>query len=286
MAKALYAKAFLPRHVLCDFPGRETWLSGQRAGDLRVVSGAIVVADAQDDAKPRSPRLTLAPGEYPVLLSMWHGNGTSRTACARVDVSTLPAVDWKRAGTVGVTCGAIAFRDAACLPIDEAAGDVFSNADRTLVGVASGWGDGNYPCWLGVGSDGAPACLLVDFGNAVEQRWQIMEFPWPPPVAGMVHPLLTRRQIAVEPLDRWKSTPLDRSRDVAIDLRSPDIVALEALDISLVDGQGRAVAVEREELKVVEGDAVRWLVRLRCPDALPTVPVLRLATLAAERRLR
>jgi hypothetical protein len=285
---ALYDKAFQHEHVLCDFSGHESVLRVREAGTLRLTSGELVLADALGPPTAPRHRWRVPAGAYPVLASLLC-EGPARTpvrvACVRIDLSAAPPAGWRRCGTVGVDCGFIAFRDAAAPPLAEVYGDFCASEDGRAIAIASGWGDGRYACQVGRDAAGLVACVLVDFGLAMERRWQAFTVPLPLAGATIRHPLLERRGLQMLPMERWKSMPLERTRMLAVELRATELAALRELTLEVIAADGRHIAVERETLPDAGGEFTRDLVRLTAAEPLAGSQ-LRIALPASERRLR
>jgi hypothetical protein len=146
--------------------------------------------------------LALEPGSYRVsAVTATVGPGHERLAALILEVGTEPVLDWRMASWVGrsetdlgddeyyggpVDAGTWAYFDASVLepldammrdddgmledPVSEAIES--ETPGRALVEFApghwaavcsSGWGDGYYPVWIGLGADGTPVRLVTDF---------------------------------------------------------------------------------------------------------------------------
>lgn len=148
-----------------------------RALGTVTTSGTLAVRDmGYGDYALEPLARRVPPGTYPAE-TVRHQD---RTAAVRLVLSTAPVVTWHEAGVVGVDAGNVGIVDLAGLLACDAqeaerhfATWALTAEDATLVLrpggptdavlVTSGYGDGGYPVWWGVGADGAPAVLLVDF---------------------------------------------------------------------------------------------------------------------------
>jgi uncharacterized protein DUF4241 len=178
------------------------------AGTLRMPSGRLIAADPawiHADAQPFTA--TVAPGEYPVLLSLvrWADNPRhQRVAAAKLAIRGEPAASWELAllpgqdlrilgdGAFfgfGVDAGMGCFFDATAAPAmarhsptfvlgDDTTGELSDpEAGANLIAFSSGWGDGAYPTWIGRTTSGDIACFIADMlvlgDNAVPDPEQV-----------------------------------------------------------------------------------------------------------------
>lgn len=174
-------------------PGRQVRLDDgesvievRPAGKLNVTSGRLVVGDLGYDADILGVLgQPVPPGEYPAEVSMAFG----RVAALRVRFSGESVERWLPADhncydspnyVVGVDAGNVAIMDLdAVLTVKsrdkERAFEAYAeNAQQrySMLSLAhsndavisdSGFGDGGYPVYWGVGEDGRPAVLVVEF---------------------------------------------------------------------------------------------------------------------------
>lgn len=154
---------------------------------------------SHDELEPFSR--TLPPGRHAVTVAVARfEKGGRRVAGCRVTVRDAPAVSWVPAVRpdqypstlgdgaffgIGVDAGMLCFFDAAAAPQlveisemwdrDGRWEDLCDTADRddiaimaipgseaNLVAFPSGWGDGAYPVWIGLGADGEVVCVVAD----------------------------------------------------------------------------------------------------------------------------
>jgi len=165
------------------------------AGTLRMPSGRLVAKDPSwfTDAEPFT--VTVAPGSYPVLVSVVRFAGNpdhTRVAAAKIVIRDIPAESWEmalRAGQdsralpdasfygFGVDAGTGCFFDASAAArfsrldwrdIGEAIWDAITapvsdaESGANMIAFRSGWGDGSYPVWIGRSADGEVACFVAD----------------------------------------------------------------------------------------------------------------------------
>jgi len=173
------------------------------AGTLRMPSGALIACDptylnAGERGTPGAYQeahqpftATVAPGEYPVLLSVfrWVSGTGPAEAAAKVVTRNEPVVSWEmglRPGQdlsilpnegffgFGIDTGTGCFFDAVAAPaMARLAQDFALGYKRTaelsdpesganLIAFHSGWGDGHYPTWVGRTASGDVACFIAD----------------------------------------------------------------------------------------------------------------------------
>ena len=202
-----FTRAFEDGRELGEDERRAT-VRRHRVADLVVPSGHVVACDPLAGPAPPPFDTEVAPGRYPVVLSVaqFRANGDLRVAYAMLRFNERDPLRWVMAtrpgedvlslppGRVfgyGVDSGTGCFIDAAAVPalrarLDGDAG--FSQAiiaeleqtyaptwdwanielDResgvNLVCFHAGFGDGFYASYFGLDAQGAPACLVTDFG--------------------------------------------------------------------------------------------------------------------------
>jgi Protein of unknown function (DUF4241) len=184
----------------------------QTAGTLRMPSGGLIACDPTwvyvieqalpgtyaDDHRPFTA--AVAPGEYPLLLSLFRWVDDARgpdVAAAKVAVRNEPVASWEmglRPGQdlrilgdggffgFGVDRGTACFFDAIAAPAmarltrDFVLGYTTTaelsdpESGANLIAFHSGWGDGSYPTWVGRTASGDVACFIADmllFDNVV-----------------------------------------------------------------------------------------------------------------------
>lgn len=184
-----------------DSPPYHYQLERRTLGMLRVPSGTLVAADPFMDKKPFTR--TVSPGAYPVdVLIAWvpshyiPGKRAETCAFARVVFGPGRVQRWELAVTPGedpttlahgrtfgyvVDSGTGCFADGALftrMVDDRAVAADFDHQlrrsypsfihhaaeDGDLFGFTSGCGDGTYASWFGLDAQGAPVCLVTDFG--------------------------------------------------------------------------------------------------------------------------
>lgn len=190
------AETFTPgtRFVLDD---SEMVVETCAAGTLRMPSGRLMVGDPSYVSEGRPLTVSVAPGEYPVDVSIARFveyPDHARTAALRLTVRREPVARWEMAlfpdcdplflddGQMfgfGVDAGMACFVDAdAAAALEEEAieGEVYQyledemftevtspETEGNMIVCGSGWGDGVYPTWLGRTAGGEPAALVIDF---------------------------------------------------------------------------------------------------------------------------
>ena len=141
------------------------------------------------------------PGVYPVALAVLHWSDDPahrRVAAAKLTIRNRPVASWKLAlrpgqdvGTLregeffgfGVDGGQASFFDAAATPglvrwaerdweafsaplmrvrEDEVVELVDADSGANLIAFETGWGDGDYPTWIGRTADGEIGCFIAD----------------------------------------------------------------------------------------------------------------------------
>jgi hypothetical protein len=187
----------------------------QRAGTLRMPSGGLIACDptcidVNERVMPGTYReshqpftATVAPGEYPVLLSLfrWVGDATAREKPRPKSPSatSLPRPGRWDCGPgedlrilrdkgffgFGADRGAGCFFDAIAAPamarltrefvLGYATTAELSDPESgaNLIAFHSGWGDGSYPTWIGRTASGEVACFIADmllFDNVAADR--------------------------------------------------------------------------------------------------------------------
>lgn len=203
----------------------ETWtMRVIELGHLRLESGAILIGDPGVGAFDSEPLARRAPpGRYPVLLAVAEMPGDRRVAAAKLVLRDASVRRWEPAffegqdpAVKGLPCygvdsgtGTFASAEAAAALTDEEASERLLEAlDRGVPGIpelgacahpdapegalcfTSGWGDGLYVSWWGIGDDGEATCLVTDFGLLIAAIYERIELPWPPPRGRVRHPLL------------------------------------------------------------------------------------------------
>jgi hypothetical protein len=163
------------------------------AGTLRMPSGRLVAKDPawiKDRDQPFT--VTVAPGEYPVRLSVVRfadNQEHKRVAAAKLVIRDEPAQSWEMALLpgqdprtladtafygFGVDAGMGCFYDASATAafarLDR--GNVLGHAitapmsdlesGTNLIAYHSGWGDGAYPTWIGRAAGGDVVCFVAD----------------------------------------------------------------------------------------------------------------------------
>jgi hypothetical protein len=170
---------------------RRLRLSTRTTGPLGLPSGALMAADPSYLKYGSHPfTVTVTPGVYPVTVSLatfLDDPVHSRVVAARLDISTRPVARWEpalRAGQdlldlgedeffgFGVDAGMACFVDAgACDRLSDTWRDLGRELGRTsytvvgssdMVAWSSGWGDGDYPTWIGRDAGGAVVCFVAD----------------------------------------------------------------------------------------------------------------------------
>jgi hypothetical protein len=201
-------------------------------GKLSVPSGVLGVRDfgySPEDMRPLT--LRIPSGDY----DMEYAEARSTVVAARLLLdSTTPAVSYQPAPAVGedshyagVDKGNVALFDAGTfMHLTKRGHEEHYNkdfaADRwradkdhteptfihlgnppsekvTCIVVSSGHGDGSYPCYWGLGAQGKPVSLVVDFLVLAEFLTDRCKLPWPP-VAGaqeLTHPMLTDHKVKI-----------------------------------------------------------------------------------------
>jgi Protein of unknown function (DUF4241) len=177
-------------------------------GLLRLPSGRLTVADPgwatrkyPDDVGPLTE--TVGPGAYPLSLAVLDDT----VAAVRLTLRDQPVVSWDlglRAGEdpstlrpnyffgAGVDTGTLAFFDESAhdelarrvdaqewsFDVDAVSREVPDVAPgANVIQFVSGFGDGEYPVWIGRTSDGAVGCFLADMqilapvANTTAQPW-------------------------------------------------------------------------------------------------------------------
>jgi hypothetical protein len=154
----------------------------QELGELELADGRVVVCDPQDRGVPLARRL--APGRYPVQLRVADlGGRDERTAAVLLRAGDEPPVRWEPDGhglSVDSATGCLAGPHAlaalhagdALDALVEARGQTERSTwcwanhavgpDGNVIAFATGYGDGSYPVFWGLGADSGPVCLLVD----------------------------------------------------------------------------------------------------------------------------
>jgi hypothetical protein len=184
----------------------------QTAGTLRMPSGGLIACDptcidVSEQVMPDTYReshqpftAAVAPGEYPVLLSLfrWVDDAPGpREAAAKVAIRDEPVASWEmglRPGEdlrilgderffgFGVDAGTACFFDAIAAPGMARLTQKFAlgyattaelsdpESGANLIAFHSGWGDGSYPTWISRTASGEVACFIADmhlFDNVV-----------------------------------------------------------------------------------------------------------------------
>jgi hypothetical protein len=180
--------------------GEPATISVHRLGDISCRSGVLTVRDfgyLTFDLEPLSRRVPA--GTYPVEVAAVEETNVA----LRLRLSDLPAATWHPAqrtnGThiIGVDYANVAVLDLANLVRCEAqqVDELFVRQAERLEGapgttfsllgdvtdsamVTSGYGDGAYPCYWGVGTDGTLVALVVDFLVLTEDKVLPMTAPW------------------------------------------------------------------------------------------------------------
>lgn len=155
-------------------------------GDLHVTSGEVVACDplVNPDRQPLDE--TVAPGVYPVLVSLLD---FGRVAFAMVRFADRPAVRWEYADTYPVDAGMGCFMDADAARlmlarIDDEGQDYSEDlinlfyhgeddygldhtpsddSDANVILFSSGWGDGGYSSYWGFDANDQIVALVTDF---------------------------------------------------------------------------------------------------------------------------
>lgn len=154
----------------------------RKAGVLVLPTGAIAACDPLASATAVAFTHTLAPGRYPVVLSVlaFETEGDDVVAAATVRVRDRPIARWEVAdpATYTVSHARGAFVDAGALGtlsalVGSAATRVGESRrgslvlDRTtganLISFPAGGGDGEYATFVGVDESGAIACITTSF---------------------------------------------------------------------------------------------------------------------------
>jgi hypothetical protein len=181
-------QAFENGRIVTNDIGRFT-LKLEQAGELAVSSGRIVACDAfvfHDQALSKK----VAPGKYPVILSVACFTNDQRVACAMLRISEKRVAKWTFGYSYGVDSGTGSFmdRDAARLYeakvtrdsrffehiIDAMEKSKFTNfvldpaSGANVIAFSSGFGDGQYSTYIGLDEEGQVARIVTDFGLLTE----------------------------------------------------------------------------------------------------------------------
>lgn len=176
--------------AVVELGGRRVRVSVEAAGPLLLPSGRLVAADPSSLDSDAEPFTDVAPaGAYPVTLSVatFDDEPRHRRVCAaRLDIRDRPVARWELALRDGQDPLDLGYREyfgfgvdagMACF-VDVDAADRMRDAWHALDGLveprhrtldagamvawSSGWGDGQYPTWIGRAADGEPVCFLAD----------------------------------------------------------------------------------------------------------------------------
>ncbi|MET8909023.1 DUF4241 domain-containing protein [Micromonospora sp. NPDC004551] len=189
-------------------------------GVLRLPTGRLTAADPgwvtrrwPDGVGPFT--VTVPPGAYPLTLALLDG----RVAAARLTLADRPVTSWDlalRAGEdpatlapgyffgVGVDTGTMALFDEAAhdavgrladtdpLNFDVEDSDTLEHRDvvpgANVIAFLTGFGDGEYPVWIGRTRDGIVGCFVVDM-QMLAPATTTTAPPWlPPPSSGRRRP--------------------------------------------------------------------------------------------------
>lgn len=306
-----FAAAFTDGQAFLSASGRILPVGVREVGQLVVTSGRIVACEVfHDNWWRRNPLArTIPAGRYPVLLS-----ATERgIACAMLRVRESPPVRWEMATWPGqdptklgvgqsvgysVDGGSGGFLDADQVRfLDDSFGwkgfdyrlktlrkDFFAGMwnTETCDGVTggnlfyfrSGFGDGAYASYWGLGGDGEPACLVTDFQVLTEARDVVMHLPFEfrRPPSDVRHPALDLAGLIMEVIPG--GTP---KRSLAVGFVGPKASPIEAsllteLGEALTSGTSRdafdggGMAFSSLELDVPRGHISAWVeLRVRLP---------------------
>ncbi|MEV0830113.1 DUF4241 domain-containing protein [Nonomuraea rubra] len=189
---------FTPGSRLASDDGRVALITEpSHAGRLHLPTGSLIAADPfyLDDSAPFT--VTVAPGDYAVLIATMRWEGTAwegETPAAMVRILDQPTASWELALLpgedvrllgdgefygFGVDAGMGCFLDASGRDefaklieqweekpnpeVDLLAAEVHAPETGTnLIAYQSGWGDGSYPVWIGRNADGEVTSFVAD----------------------------------------------------------------------------------------------------------------------------
>jgi hypothetical protein len=256
--------------------GRPVTIFTHAMGPLVLTSGRIVAFDPYSACRPLPFSRTVAPGYYPVLLSIMRRGEDQRVAMALVYFQEKHPTRWELAtrgeedarllrpgqrfglevdaGLSGLVDADVVGRVAeAHERLDEelrasyrhtwlyASPTLDPESKANLIAFSPGEGQGTYPCWWGLDEDGQPVCLVVDFRLLELER---PELPDDPEARGArVRELLERLQRGDRRLEALRELP--SYGDEASEAVGPLIESLRAQALSAEEQEAAIEAIGR-----------------------------------------
>lgn len=176
--------------------GEEHSIEASEWSSLCTPSGQLIASDALAPCWGKRFSRKVKPGTYPVLLARDEKKGASVALMVRF--SRRRVVEWEVPKVVGESPGPFPDNQHVCFGVDSGMAGVFDaaaapatydeewsnrfvkeySASKSLeldpkTGAGMTWcfpglGDGAYPCYWGLDSNGEPVCLVLDFWILVE----------------------------------------------------------------------------------------------------------------------